>query len=347
MNNNINYKHTSLCCLLWISVIVLLSGCSQNEDITSKSESDILIPIEITGIHVAQSKSIETQPYTADRVLILPFKKINESIITNDDTNFAPDYANAKQVNINSTTSYMTMLNLTASSTYKVLVIGYNRNDYDFNNQGSVSNRFSIGSVTLPTTLSNFHLLSGSAASIPEFFTATCQSYNGATLIGAYFKPNQIKTLKANLTRLVSGLNVDITNIPTYITSITLIAEKLVKGIKPTDGTATVLQLATDADNLKTFSTKIPASGKVSFNHYILPTLDLNKTKLYLDVKYGAFTERYMIKVPDSAGVSATNSITFTSNHVVSITGNYTLINLGFTINGNINLDDNSWDGIQ
>lgn len=29
------------------------------------------------------------------------------------------------------------------------------------------------------------------------------------------------------------------------------------------------------------------------------------------------------------------------------MTGNYANINIGFTLAGNINLDDNAWDGLQ
>ena len=53
------------------------------------------------------------------------------------------------------------------------------------------------------------------------------------------------------------------------------------------------------------------------------------------------------MKIPDNAGVVSANRITFDSNHWVKITGDYSAINLGFTLAGNINLDDNAWDGIQ
>ena len=347
MNNNICFKYAKWQCLLWSIAILMLSGCSQNEIAEEPDRQIISVPVEITGLQTNKEKSIETQPYTVNRVLLLPFKKIDEGISANNESNFAPDYTAARQVNVNALTSYMTMLNLSANSTYKILVIGYNQNDYNFNDQSNVNNKFSLGSVSNPTLLNNIQLLTKSAASVPEFFIATCQSYNNTNVTGEYFKPPQIKTLKGNLTRLVSGLNIEITDIPTYITSITLVAEKLVKGIQPVSTIATVVQSASDADNLKTFSTQIPASAKVSFNHYLLPTLDINKTKLYLDIKYGIFTERYIIKVPDTNGVLSGNSITFSPNHVVKISGNYSNINIGFVLSYSINLDDDNWDGIQ
>ena len=94
--------------------------------------------------------------------------------------------------------------------------------------------------------------------------------------------------------------------------------------------------------------TRTPVSGNVSFNLYMLPTTAARKTLLYLDVAYGnGFTERYTVKIPDTEGVVSGNRVTFDSNHWVKITGDYSAINLGFTLIGNINLDDNAWDGIQ
>ena len=92
---------------------------------------------------------------------------------------------------------------------------------------------------------------------------------------------------------------------------------------------------------------KIPVSNAVTFNRYMLATLDTYKSLYYLDVEYGIFTDRYTLKVADSPNVASGNRIILTPNHWVTITGDYSNINLGFQINGNINLDDNNWDGIQ
>lgn len=344
---NYNYHtYTKWSHILWGLFILVLSGCVQDEMIEPTGEELVSIPVEVNGFPFNQTRSIETQPYTANRVLVLPFKKIDENISTNDDSNFAPYFAAARQVELHTNITHITMLNLPAGSTYKILAVGCNQHDYDLNNPGSPGNTFDIGSVNNPTLLSNVHLLARSAAVVPELFTAIGQSYHDGNGIGAYFKPEQINSIKINLTRLVSGLNIEIANVPDHVTSITLVAEKLVKGVQPIGGAATIVQASGDADQLKTFSTQLPVSGRVSFNHYILPTMDANKTKLYLDVQYGIFKERYEIKVPDTDGVSALNSITFMPNHVVKISGDYANINFGFSLSYAINLDDNNWDGL-
>lgn len=68
---------------------------------------------------------------SVNRVLILPFKKTNESL-ANDPVNFVPDYTSAKQIDLNAFPLNTAMLRMTTGSTYQLMVIGYNRNDYDF-----------------------------------------------------------------------------------------------------------------------------------------------------------------------------------------------------------------------
>ena len=127
----------------------------------------------------------------------------------------------------------------------------------------------------------------------------------------------------------------------------TLVAEQLVTGIRTTDAVPLTWQTAGDG-GVRILGTRTPVSGNVNFNLYMLPTTATRKTLLYLDVAYGnGFTERYTVKIPDSEGVVSGNRITFDSNHWVKIAGDYSAINPGFTLVGNINLDDNAWDGIQ
>jgi len=345
--NNILMTNIKYNCLLWIVGIFFLTGCYQEEELIPMRGKSILVPVEINSISIMRTKSIENEPYTVNRILLLPFKKINESLIGNDDSNFSPEYAAARQVDINSNVSGVEMLNLTENATYKVLVIGYNRNDYDFSDPQNVYHRFSIASTDTPALLTNMYLHSESAVSVPEFFIATCFPYDDTDMSSGYFKPIETERLKATLTRLVSGLNVVISNIPDNVTSVSLVAEKLVNGIRIKDLTATTVRTLTDADELKTFSIQAPVSGQVSFNHYLLPTFDTYNTKLYLDVTIGSLTERYEVKLPDVSGISSANSLSFLPNEVIKISGSYLRIQSGFEINYSINLDDNSWDGVH
>lgn len=330
--------------LIFNFITFFLFGCNQNEDINQTDRGTIAVPIEIISV-TNTTKSIETQPHTVNRVLILPFKKIDESILTNNDNNFSIEQASVKQVEFVGNPTFLTMLELTEGSTYKIFAIGYNNNNYDINNP-DLDKRFDLF-YSAPNTFTTSYYTSMSAANISDLFTATGISYNGATQTGQYFKPEDIKTLKVELTRLVSGLSFAITNIPTYVTSITLVAEKLVQSVYLNDLEALMIQSETADDNLKTFSTQVPTAGQINFDHYLLPTFDVNSTRLYLNVKLGSITERYLVKVNNVTGVSLDNRISFNPNQVVKILGDYSSINLGFTLSYSINLDDNSWDGIQ
>lgn len=326
--------------------MILFGGCSaeENRDLFP-DESTISVHLMINGNN-SYTRAPGDAALSVNRILILPFRKTNEAL-ANDPVNFVPEYSSARQLNVGSFPAIAVMLSLSSTSTYQLAIIGYNQNDYDFVNQGSATRRFSITSTTTPATLANVCLQPVNVPVVPEFFSCIGTGYLNATMVGQIFKPSQVNNVKGTLTRLVSGLSLQVSNIPGYVKSMTLVAEQLVTGIKVTDAVPLMWQTAGDG-GMKTLGTKLPVSGSVNFNLYMLPTTTARRTLLYLDVNYGGgFTERYTVKVPDNAGVVSENRITFDSNHWVKITGDYSAINLGFTLAGNINLDDNAWDGIQ
>lgn len=325
---------------------LFLGGCSADDDLpTVPPENTVPVRFEIKSENLAFTRAPGDATLSVNRILILPFIKTNESQ-GNTPGNFTPVYSAARQLNVPSFVAVTTMLNLLPASTYQIAVIGYNQSDYDFANSSNPLRRFDIGSATTPTTLANLYLKPVSPVSVPEFFSCLGNAYSGGVLQGTAFKPGQINYVTGNLTRIVSGLSLSLTGIPGYISSVTLVAERLATAAKATDGTPLSGQTAGDA-GLKTFETQVPVAGAVNFKTYLLPTQEARNTLLYLDVKYGAVTERYTVKVSDMEGVSDNNRITFTPNHWVKITGTYAAINLGFTISDNINLDDGAWDGIQ
>ena len=327
-------------------VLVVFSGCSaeDNRDLFP-TESSIPVHLTISGIN-CYSRAPGDAAMSVNRILIIPFRKANENL-SNDPANFIPEYNSARQLNIGAFPAVATMLNLSPSSTYQLAIIGYGQSDYDFMNQNDTFRKFSITSTATPATLENVCLQPSNATVVPEFFSCLGIGYMNSTMVGPAFKPSQINNVKGTLVRLVSGLSLQINNVPGYVKSMALVAERLVTGIRVSDAAPLTWQTASDG-SLKTLGTKAAVSETVNFNLFILPTTAARSTLLYLDVVYGnGFTERYTVKVPDSAGVVSGNRITFDSNHWVKITGNYSSVNIGFTLAGNINLDDNAWDGIQ
>lgn len=326
--------------------LVVFGGCS-SEDYRDLSpiESPIPVHLTITGIN-CHSRAPGDAAMSVNRILIIPFRKTNENL-SNDPANFIPDYGSARQLNVGSFPTVATMLNLSPLSTYQLAIIGYNQNNYDFMNQNDALRKFSITSISTPATLANVCLQLTDATVVPEFFSCLGIGYMNSTMAGPAFKPSQINNVKGTLVRLVSGLSLQINNVPGYVKSMTLVAERLVTGIRASDAAPLTWQTAGDG-NFKTLGTRTPVSGTVNFNLFMMPTTAARSTLLYLDVAYGnGFTERYTVKVTDSTGVVSGNRIIFNSNHWVKITGDYSSVNLGFTLTNNINLDDNAWDGIQ
>jgi hypothetical protein len=304
-------------------------------------EEKIYISISAEGVLSGQSEFLKGTT-NVDRILILPFKKTNEGL-PNEGGNFVPDYGLAKQFNVDDFPGYMLMLDFLDATTYKVLVLAYGRSDYDFGNRGYAGNAFDLGALSSPESLDNIHLNLSSASVIPEIYVATCYAYNGNVLVGDYFKPSEITNLRGTMKRIVSGLSIAVTGIPSAVLSVELLADNLTKAVKLIGATPTVWQTSGDFSS-RSLGIQVPDSGRVIFNKYLLPTFDSHKTKLFLNINYAGNVEHYTVNVADVEGVSSSDSIIFLPNQVVSISGDYSS-NIGFTINNAINLDDNSWDG--
>lgn len=326
---------------LSLTVFVMLA-CGRNDSSEAVPDGAVAVPLEIVAPVTKAFANDLT--HHVNRVLILPFRKTDESL-GDDNANYVPVYTYARQVDVNQFPLSSVTLHLPVQSTYKILAIGYNRTDYDFSNRSNPANRFDIGSTVQPTTLANFQLSPRSAVSVPEFFTTLCEAFGGGVSKGAAFRPEQGYTVQGTLQRLVSGFSIAITGVPGFVKSITLRAENLVKSSLAVDASVTAWQTAGDG-GARILGKKSPSAGSVSFDLYLLPTFTTYKTGFFLDVEFGSATQSYTVKAADGAAVSG-NRFIFNPNQAVNLTGSYSLINLGFSISYGINLDDNSWDGIQ
>lgn len=326
----------------WIVIasILLMAGCSQGDDKEIiVPERDVTVQLEIGYESGLNTRALEDGTQNVNRITVLFFQKINEAGSNTDNTNFTLQSGYTLQQDINAFPAQVSNT-IATGHTYKVFIVGYNQTDYN-NGVG----RFGFVSPAGGQTLDKYDLFLNSAISVPQFFTANCSATQGSTDLGAAFSPttsDPVK-LKGVLKRAVSGVSVSITGIPAYVQSMSLRAGNIVTAMKIIDGNST--QLATAGAN-KTLAILTPVSGNILFENLLLPVWNGNTTPLYLDVKYGSTTETYQIKVQNSS-ISTGNNITFTPNTIVKITGTYNNINLGFVISDNINLDDNSWDGLH
>ena len=198
---------------------LLLGSCSTDDVAELPLEEGVPVRFEIKRDGV-MSRAPGDAALSVNRILILPFRKTDEAL-PNDAANFVPEYSAARQLDVNSFPAVVTMLNLSAASTYQLLVIGYNRSDYDFASGGGAMKRFNIGSTGNPATLANLYLQPVNPTVVPEFFSCFGNGYQGTTLVGPVFKPSQINYVTGTLKRLVSGLTLEVTNIPAYVNSMT------------------------------------------------------------------------------------------------------------------------------
>ena len=326
----------------WIVIagILLMAGCSQgDEKEIIVPERDVPVQLEVGYESGLNTRALEDGTQNVNRITVLFFQKINEGGSNTDNTNFTLQSAYTLQQDINAFPAQVSNT-IATGHTYKAFIVGYNQTDYN-NGVG----RFGFVSPAGGQTLDQFDIFLNSPVSVPQFFVASCSATQGSTDLGTAFIPttgDPVK-LKGILQRAVSGVSISITGIPAYVQSISLRAGTMVTAMKMVNGNST--QLAAVGAN-KTIATLVPAAGNILFENLLLPIWNGNTTPLYLDVKYGSTTETYQVKVLNSS-VSTNNNITFFPNSIVKITGTYNNINLGFVINDNINLDDNSWDGLH
>lgn len=332
--------------LLYSIIILVLSGCSLKSE--STADQDIRLSLMVGRDNaVMPFLDVGTATQSVNRILIIPFQKLNVNLPDSDSANFIPAWNFIRQYDIDDFPVNSLEIGLPESFTYKVYILGYNRNDYDYHQPMASTNRFDITSQPASVTLAGFRLYPKVSTDIPEFFTCICTaSVNGVSAGNVFtLTRNSNITLKGKLQRIVSGLGVYIKNIPAFVNSISLSAGDLVKSIKICTNQPDLVQSAGDGEN-RVIRELIPQNGTVRFNEFLLPTGITNKTRFYLNVTYGAQNTRYTINVPDSE-VSLSQQIILQPNQAVTVSGDFSLTGISFSIDYTINLDDNKWDGLQ
>lgn len=327
--------------LLALAAIVV-AGCSRED--SSAADPERMRSVSVLVAYPPTRSIVDDGTHHVNRVLILPFRKSAENL-PDDNANFLPAYAYARQVDVTLFPLTTAELHLPVGVTFKVLVLGYNRLDYDFNDRDNPANRFDFGSLATPATLANFYLAPTFATAVPEFFSSVATVYDGPVPIGETFRPEQGLALQSELRRLVSGFSVTVANVPPFVKSMTLRAGNLVRSSLAVGAAPQQWQTDGDGGN-RVLGTQTPVAGVVSFNHYLLPTFAAHKTGFTLTVAFGSTTQSYVVKAPDGPAVSA-NQFIFNPNEAINLTGTYATIGLGFSIDYGINLDDDQWDGLQ
>ena len=101
---------------------LLLGSCSTDDVAELPLEEGVQVRFEIKRDGI-MSRAPGDAALSVNRILILPFRKTDEAS-SNDAANFIPEYSAARQLDVNSFPAVVTMLTLSAASTYQLLVIG-------------------------------------------------------------------------------------------------------------------------------------------------------------------------------------------------------------------------------
>ncbi|WP_297930612.1 hypothetical protein [uncultured Alistipes sp.] len=327
----------------------LLASCREPDaaDAANAADGALTRPVEVAlSTEASPTRAFANDgTHRVDRIVAIPFRKTSESL-PDDDRNYVPAYTLAVQRDVASFPVTGLVLHLPVGSTYKVLVIGYNRADYDYNDRSNPANRFDLGSLSSTATLADFHLYPKSPTAVPEFFTCLCTAYDGSAAVGTAFRPERNYRLSGALGRLVSGFSVTITGIPPFVKALSLVAENLTRASKATDGSVVLWQTTGDGGN-RLIARKTPSAARsVVFDCYLLPTFETRPTRFFLDVEHGALTQRFVVKVPDSE-VSADSRFILKPNRAINVSGGYAAIQLGFNLGFSVHLDDDAWDGLH
>lgn len=325
------------------AAVLLLAGCAREKPGgTVEERADVTV--SFTGDGAWFTRAL-TDSHTVDRILLIPFTKIDPSG-TDTPENFTPDMTMIEQIEV-STFPVSATLSLSEGLEYRVMAIGYNNFDMDFTVTGLTGHTIGMVFAGSPPTIANLAI--GLSApyptpyAVPDIFGCYCTD----STMNTTFVASDNVSLTGELNRYLSGLEVEINNIPEEVTSISLLAEILSSTILVHDQTPILYDVAPDTDN-NLLGTQTPSAETVAFDSKQLPTPADFPTKLYLDVTKGDETERFEIKVEDLEGVVLDNAFYLLPNRIISIVGDYDKIDFGFTISigDGINLDDDTWDGL-
>ncbi len=326
-------------------VLCLLASCVKTERLAPEQPQEQLVAVNLdlsAGGSLAATRAFsDTGTSRVDRVLILPFAKTNEAL-PDDDANFVLDYSLIRQIDLADPLpnegKLAVSLFLQPDVSYKIAALGFGQQDFDYadlTNPNATLLMVVMKGVEMK--LSDFMIQTFSMAHRPELFGCMC--HEGGDENDTVFNASGSTALAGTLTRMVGGFSVRITDIPDYVTSISLI---------PKDLTVTVNLYGVPAYTLGepyyglTLETLEPdASGTVEFEEFLFAAFD--PMSFRLDVMLGTSIESYTVTT--NSGVT---TFPIAPNQAINLSGSYAeAINFGFTAANTINLDDDAWDGLN
>ncbi len=306
-------------CLLW--------SCQSDPD----WGDPVGIDMRIGADNVINTRAFSNDdPLSVDRILVMPFTKSDGLEENNANYMAAPELA--VQLDVDNFPVEDLKIFLSPMSTCKLVVLGFNRQDYDHYNRDPQTDDIVIGYAGSLYDLN-----------IEDMMTGNLSPQNAELFydMSEPFRPGSGTSVSATLVRMVGGLSVTLTNVPDGVELRLYHTSAFASRWKPIDRTAADNYTQTGYYQMTT------AGGVSSYSRFYFPT---GGTPLTMEIEAVDTATREQIarvRVATSGGTE----FNMVANQAINLSGDYRSVILGqelFVANPGdtgINLDDDVWDG--
>ncbi len=314
-------------CLLW--------SC-QTE--TPLGSSPVEVDMRVGADNVIGTRAFSNDdPLSVDRILVLPFTKNNALAEANSNYRAAPELA--LQMDVEQFPVENLKIRLSPLSTCRLVVLGFNRQNYDFYNRAPATDDIVIdyGGSLADLSIEDRAASNNTPQTAELFFD-----------ISDPFTPGSGTTVSALLARVVGGLSITLTYVPDGVETRLYHNTPLTTRWMVVGGTA-----ADNFDTQDSYYTMTDMGGGVSYySRYYFPTADTPITmELEAADRSAQPTDPPIGRVP--VATAAGGEFTIEANRATNLSGDYRQVILGqelFVANpsdAGIHIDDDNWDGVD
>ena len=309
-------------CLLW--------SCQKGDP---ASGSLVKIDMRIGADNVIGVRAFsDDDPLSVDRILIMPFTKRDGLAENNANYMAAPELA--VQLDVDNFPVENLKIFLSPMSTCKLVVLGFNRQNYDHYNRDPQTDDIVIDYAGSLYDLNIEDMMTGNLSpQNAELFYDMSES----------FRPGSGTSVSATLVRMVGGISVTLTSVPDGVEMRLYHTSSFASRWKPID------RKAADSYTQTGYYQMTTAGGVSSYSRFYFPT---NGTPITMEIEaVDIATGEQIARV--RVATSGSSEFNLAANQAINLSGDYRSVILGqqlFVANPadtGINIDDDNWDGVD
>ena len=314
----------------------LLWSCQQ-DDMTPGD--NVEVDVRIGADNVIETRAFgNDDPLSVDRILVIPFTKSNG--LAEDNANYKAARELVKQIDVDQFPVVDLKILLSPLSTCRLVVIGFNRQDYDLYGGDPLSSGIAIdyGSSLSELSIEDRAAENGSPRTAELFYDMSDP-----------FRPGSGTTVSATLIRMVGGISVTLTNVPEGVET------RLCHTTPLTVRWMVIGETAADTfDTQEGYYPMTNNGGGVSYySRYYFPTTGATPVTMELEAVNTSSlpSDPPIARVP--VATSSGNQFTLDAGQAINLNGDYRQVILGQELfvanpsNNGINIDDDDWDGVD